>query len=283
MDTDERRWGTERGGRGNSSAYLRASAFICGKTILWVVDNRSALSNLWAMIWVGTSGFQYKEWKGTFYPETLSLAKMLPYYAERFPTTEINYSFRRIPSEKTLTNWSANTPAKFRFSLKAPQEITHFRKLRDCAEVLGRFSATLKTLGEKLGPVLFQLPPFLKNDHVLLKDFLATIPKGLQSAFEFRHESWFNDETFSALKSKNAALCIADTEELTTPIVATADFGYFRLRNTGYTKADIKRWAKVIGEHRRKAKDIFVYFKHEETGTGPKFARQLLNEMTNDE
>ncbi|HEY1489571.1 MAG TPA: DUF72 domain-containing protein, partial [Verrucomicrobiae bacterium] len=180
------------------------------------------------MIWAGTSGFQYKEWKGSFYPESLSTAKMLPYYAERFPTTEINYSFRRIPSEKTLANWSAATPAQFRFSLKAPQEITHFRKLKDCADILARFSEALKTLGEKLGPVLFQLPPFLKNDAALLKDFLAAIPKGLSSAFEFRHESWFNDATYAALKSRNAALCIADTEETTTPIVATADFGYFR-------------------------------------------------------
>ena len=232
------------------------------------------------MIWVGTSGFQYKEWKGSFYPETLSLAKMLPYYAERFPTTEINYSFRRIPSEKTLANWSANTPAKFRFSLKAPQEITHFRQLRDCHDVLARFADALKTLGEKLGPVLFQLPPFLKNDKALLKDFLAIIPKGLSNAFEFRHESWLNDDTFAALKSRNATLCIADTEELTTPLIVTADFGYFRLRNPAYMKTDIKRWAKVIDKQRRAAKDIFVYFKHEDTGTGPKFARQLMEEMT---
>lgn len=231
------------------------------------------------MIWVGTSGFQYKEWKGTFYPETLSLAKMLPYYAERFPTTEINYSFRQIPSEKTLTNWSANTPQKFRFGLKAPQEITHFRQLRDCAAVLNRFCDVLKTLGEKLGPVLFQLPPSLKNDRTLLKDFLATIPTGLNSAFEFRHESWFNDETFAALKAKNAALCIADTEELTTPVVVTADFGYFRLRNPAYTKADIKRWAKTIEQQRPKSKDIYTYFKHEDSGVGPKFARQLLDEL----
>lgn len=235
------------------------------------------------MLWVGTSGFQYKEWKGTFYPETLSLAKMLSYYAERFPTTEINYSFRRIPSEKTLTNWSANTPQKFRFALKAPQEITHFRKLRDCTEVLNRFCHALKTLGEKLGPVLFQLPPFLKNDAALLKDFLAIIPAELRSAFEFRHESWFNDETFAALKAKNAGLCIADTDELSTPIVATASFSYFRLRKIDYTKSEVKCWAKVIAEHHRTAKDVFVYFKHEETGTGPKFGRLLLDEMSNDE
>jgi len=235
------------------------------------------------MIWVGTSGFQYKEWKGTFYPETLSLAKTLPYYAERFSTTEINYSFRRIPSEKTLTNWSANTPQKFRLSLKAPQEITHFRKLHDCTEVLNRFCEALKTLGEKLGPVLFQLPPFLKYDNALLKDFLATVPPDLRSAFEFRHDSWFNDDTFAALKAKNAALCIAETDELSTPIVVTANFGYFRLRKIDYTKTDIKRWAKVVDQHRSQAKDIFIYFKHEETGTGPKFARQLLDELVNDE
>jgi len=231
------------------------------------------------MIWVGTSGFQYPEWKGKFYPETLSTAKMLPYYAEHFSTTEINYSFRRIPSEKTLANWSAATPAAFRFSLKAPQEITHYRKLRDCAEVLGRFCGVLKTLGGKLGPVLFQLPPFLENDHRLLKDFLATLPAGLAGAFEFRHESWFNDETFAALKSKNIALCIADSERLTTPVVATGDYGYFRLRNPAYTKKDIARWAKIIGGQRNKWKDIYAYFKHEEAGTGPKFARQLLDEL----
>ena len=235
--------------------------------------------NLVAMIWVGTSGFQYPEWKGTFYPETLSTAKMLPYYSARFSTTEINYSFRRIPSEKTLTNWSAATPLKFRFTLKAPQEITHIRKLRNCTEVVGRFCEVLKTLGEKMGTVLFQLPPFLPVDNALLKDFLATLPEWLRAAFEFRHASWFNEATFAALKSRNAALCIADTEELKTPIVVTADFDYFRLRNPAYTKADIKRWAKVIGERKEKAKDIFAYFKHEDSGVGPKFVRQLLDEL----
>jgi uncharacterized protein YecE (DUF72 family) len=231
------------------------------------------------MIWVGTSGFQYPEWKGTFYPENLSTAKMLPFYAERFSTTEINYSFRRIPSEKTLGNWSAATPAKFRFSLKAPQEITHFRKLRDCAEVLGRFCEALKTLGPKLGPVLFQLPPFLKNDQVLLKEFLATLPSKLRCAFEFRDESWLNDETYAALKTKNIALCIADSEKMTTPVILTADCGYFRLRNPGYTRADLANWVKAIAQQRKKLKDIFVYFKHEETGSGPKFARQFLDAL----
>lgn len=204
---------------------------------------------------------------------------MLPYYASHFSTTEINYSFRRIPSEKALTNWAAATPAEFRFSMKALQEITHIRKLRDCGGVLERFCDALKTLDGKLGAVLFQLPPFLRSDASLLKDFLATIPKGLQSTFEFRHASWFNDETHAALKAAKAALCIADTEELTTPVEATADFGYFRLRNTGYKKTDIARWAKVIGEQQQKWKTTYVYFKHEETGSGPKFARQLLDEL----
>jgi uncharacterized protein YecE (DUF72 family) len=163
--------------------------------------------------------------------------------------------------------------------MKAPQEITHARKLRDCAEVLKRFCDVLKSLDRKLGPVLFQLPPFLGSDLALLKDFLAALPPGLQSAFEFRHASWFNDDTFGALKSKNAALCIADTEKLTTPITATADFGYFRLRNPAYTKADIARWAKVVSEQRRSKEDTHVYFKHEESGIGPKFARQLLDEL----
>lgn len=230
------------------------------------------------MIWVGTSGFQYPEWKGTFYPETLSTAKMLPFYASHFSTTEINYSFYRIPSEKTLTNWSAGTPAQFRFSMKAPQEITHVRKLRDCAEVLDRFCKVLKALETKLGPVLFQLPPFLRNDIALLKDFLATLPAGVRGTFEFRHASWFNDETFAALKSRNVALCIADTEKSTTPIVTTADFGYFRLRNPAYKKSDITRWAKEITKCQDSWKETYVYFRHEETGTGPKFAQQLLDE-----
>ena len=231
------------------------------------------------MILVGTSGFQYAEWKGTFYPKTLSTPKMLPYYASHFSTTEINYSFRRIPSEKALTNWAAGTPAQFRFSMKALQEITHVRKLRDCGGVLERFCTALKTLDGKLGAVLFQLPPFLRSDTPLLKEFLATIPERLQSTFEFRHASWFNDGTYAALKAGKAALCIADTEELSTPVDVTADFGYFRLRNIGYKKADIARWAKVIGEQQKKWGTTYVYFKHEETGTGPKFARQLLEEL----
>jgi uncharacterized protein YecE (DUF72 family) len=231
------------------------------------------------MMWVGTSGFQYPEWKGSFYPKTLSTLKMLPFYASHFPTTEINYSFYRIPSEKTLVNWAAATPPQFRCSMKAPQEITHVRKLSDCAGVLHRFCEVLKALNTKLGPVLFQLPPFVRSDTALLEDFLATLPTGLRSTFEFRHASWLNDETFAALKSRNVALCIADTEKSTTPIVAAADFGYFRLRNPAYKKSDIARWAEEIARRKESWKETHVYFRHEETGTGPTFARQLLDEL----
>jgi uncharacterized protein YecE (DUF72 family) len=235
------------------------------------------------MLWVGTSGFQYPEWKGSFYPETLSTAKMLPYYAEHFATTEINYSFRRIPSLKTLNNWSAQTPPTFRFSLKAPQEITHIRKLQNCGEVLNRFIEAATTLNEKLGPTLFQLPPFFKSDTIVLKDFLKLLPNGFHCAFEFRHSSWFTDETYAALRARNAALCIADTESLKTPVIATADYAYFRLRNPSYTDEDIARWASVVAEQEVKLRDVYVYFKHEENGVGPKFAKQLMSLLNADE
>jgi uncharacterized protein YecE (DUF72 family) len=228
------------------------------------------------MIWIGTSGFQYPEWKGLFYPEKLSAKKMLGYYAQHFPTTESNYTFRSLPSAKTIANWAAETPANFRFSLKAPQAITHFKKLRDCDATLETFWEAAAGLKDKLGVVLFQLPPYFKKDVAVLKAFLKLLPRGMKSAFEFRHESWFSDEVYEALRAKNAALCIADAEKLATPPVVTADFGYFRLRDVGYTNADLKRWAKLIAEHGNQTADSYVYFMHEETGTGPKFGAALM-------
>ena len=151
-------------------------------------------------IWIGTSGFQYAEWKGNFYPEDLPAAKMLPFYAERLTTTEINYTFHRIPSPKTIDNWNKLTPEKFRFALKAPQKVTHFAKLRDCTDTLRYFHQTVSALGAKLGPVLFQLPPSFKKDATVLAGFLEEIPSGMRAAFEFRHASWFDDEVFALLK-----------------------------------------------------------------------------------
>ena len=226
--------------------------------------------------WIGTSGFQYAEWKGNFYPEDLPAAKMLSYYAERLWTTEINYTFHRIPAGKTIENWKQLTPPDFRFSLKAPQKITHFARLRDCAETMRYFHDVITALGDKLGPVLFQLPPNFKKDTLLLADFVNSFPTGMRAAFEFRHQSWFEDEAFNALQARNVALCIADTEDLTTPQIATADYGYLRLRREDYTTADVERWAEFVRGQNKNWSDAFVYFKHEEAGIGPKLARQMM-------
>ena len=225
--------------------------------------------------WIGTSGFQYSEWKGTFYPEDLSTAKMLPYYAERLSTTEINYTFRRIPSAKTIQGWWDATPERFKFSLKAPQKVTHFAKLRNCGDTLRYFYQVISDLEAKLGVVLFQLPPAFKKDGPLLAAFLEDFPPGMRAAFEFRHTSWFDDEIFAVLQHKNIALCIADSENLATPVVATADYGYLRLRREDYQPADVARWAETIRTQKNIWPDAFIYFKHEESGIGPKLARQL--------
>jgi uncharacterized protein YecE (DUF72 family) len=194
------------------------------------------------MIWVGTSGYNYPEWKGTFYPETLPAAKMLAYYAERFSTVEINYTFYRAPSERILQGWDAATPGQFKLTLKAPKRITHDARLRDCADRVRQFLETASILGPKLGALLFQLPPNLKKDLALFDAF---------------------------------ALCVADSEKLSTPVEVTADYGYFRLRDEGYGPADIQRWARVIEERTVQCRDVYVYFKHEESGKGPEFARAL--------
>ena len=225
-------------------------------------------------LWVGTSGFQYNEWKGNFYPDDLPTAKMLPFYAERLPTTEINYSFHRIPAVKTIESWKVATPEEFRFALKAPQKITHWSKLRDCADTLEYFLGVAAKLGDKLGPILFQLPPNLKKDAAVLGSFLRELPL-LPAAFEFRHKSWFDDEIFGLLRARKIALCIADSEIMSTPPKITADYGYLRLRRADYEKSDIERWAKFVRQQAGQWREAFIYFKHEESGIGPKLARQM--------
>ncbi len=226
--------------------------------------------------WIGTSGFQYAEWKGTFYPEDLPASKMLPYFAERLSTTEINYTFHRIPSEKTIANWKQLTPENFRFALKAPQKITHFAKLRDCHDTLAYFCRIIAQLGDRLGPVLFQLPPNFKKNADVLSAFLRELPT-IRAAFEFRHESWLDEEIFDLLKSRNIALCLADTEELAAPTLVTADYGYLRLRREDYTGEDVARWTDFVRQQGSLWQDAFVYFKHEEAGIGPKLARQMID------
>ena len=225
--------------------------------------------------WIGTSGFQYAEWKGNFYPEDLPTAKMLPFYAERFSTTEINYTFHRIPAPKAIENWKTLTPDKFRFALKAPQKITHWSKLRDCADTLEYFCKVAGGLGERLGPVLFQLPPTFKKDVDVLSSFLRELPE-MRAAFEFRNESWFDQEIFERLRSRNIALCIADTDTIATPKEITANYGYLRLRREDYQTIDIECWAEFVRQQRANWQDAFIYFKHEESGIGPKLATQMM-------
>ncbi|MBI3047901.1 MAG: DUF72 domain-containing protein [Acidobacteria bacterium] len=228
------------------------------------------------MIWIGTSGYNYPEWKGSFYPAALPAAKMLAYYAERFPTVEINYTFYRAPTETILDGWSRATPDRFRLTLKAPKRITHDARLRDCADRVRQFLETAATLGPKLGALLFQLPPNLKKDVALFDAFLEAFPPRVCAAVEFRHPSWFDEEIYACLRARNLALCVADSERLSTPVTITADYAYFRLRDEGYTPSDIERWAQVIRRETAHSGDVFVYFKHEESGKGPEFGRLLM-------
>lgn len=230
----------------------------------------------WVMhTWIGTSGYNYPEWKGRFYPERLSASKMLGFYASRFRTVEVNYTFYRMPTEKVLAGWVADTPDNFRFTLKAPKRITHERRLRDTAELVERFCDLAATLGPRLGVLLFQLPPNFKCDLACFDTFLEELPPGARAAFEFRHASWWCADVYDRLRARRLALCVADTPEATSPLEATADFGYFRLRDEGYQELDLVRWAERVHAMRASWQEAFVYFKHEDEGKGPEFAERF--------
>jgi len=201
---------------------------------------------------------------------------MLAYYVERFTTVEINATFYRMPNAKTVAGWGAAAPAGFTYVLKAPQRITHFGRLRGVDEPLRHFCDTARTLGDKLGPLLFQLPPNFKKAADRLAEVLSIVPDGFRVAFEFRHESWFDDDVYGLLRSRNAALCIADTEDGTTPAVATADFGYLRLRAVEYRDDDLRHWLATIDQIGAGWRDAYVFFKHEDSGSGPALARRFL-------
>ncbi len=218
----------------------------------------------------GTSGYSYPAWKGSFYPERLPAARMLAAYAERLPTVEINATFYRMPQAKTLVAWRGQVPPAFVFALKGPQRITHVKRLAGAAEDVAFFRSVAAELGASLGPVLWQLPPTLKKDLPRLRDFLALLPRGGRAAFEFRHASWQADDVLAALSDAGAALCIADDEERSTPAVATAGFGYLRLRRPDYDDAALARWARLVTSQRWD--DAFVYFKHEDEARGPAYA-----------
>ena len=228
---------------------------------------------------VGTSGFAYKAWRGSFYPEDLKEADFLSFYASRLGAVEINNTFYRMPKESLLADWSAKVPGSFTFVLKAPQRLTHIKRLKDAAEDTAYFVQTSAVLGARQGPTLFQLPPNMKQDLPRLEAFLALLPSGWRAAFEFRHPSWFAEETWALLRARGAALVWAETDDdekgpaLEVPQVATADWGYLRLRRAAYSGGDLAAWAgKVLAQSWR---DAFVFFKHEEAGTGPRLAAEF--------
>ncbi len=227
-------------------------------------------------VYAGTSGYSYKEWKGHFYPEKLSDKEFLKYYGSQLPSVEINNTFYRLPKESVLLGWAEQVPAKFRFSVKASQKITHFKRLKDVAEETQYLLRIASVLEKKLGVILFQMPPNMKKDLPRLEEFMKLLPDTMRFAFEFRHETWFDAEVYGLLRSHDCSLCIADTEEgkLDTPLVRTASWGYLRLRKPNYSKKDLTKWLKDIEE--QKWKDVFIFFKHEDAGAGPKMAKQFL-------
>jgi uncharacterized protein YecE (DUF72 family) len=224
---------------------------------------------------VGTSGYSYKEWKGNFYPEDLPAKEMLSYYSRRLPAVEINNTFYRLPQASMIENWKEQVPPEFRFSIKATQRITHIKRLNNCADETKYLIETIALLEDRLGVVLFQLPPNSKKDAERLKNFLALLPGAPRAAFEFRHESWLDEEVLDILRAKDCALVVSDTDEKPLDgILATASWGYLRLRKTNYEDQDLPRWLERVRE--QKWNDAFVFFKHEDEGVGPKLAARFL-------
>lgn len=227
-------------------------------------------------LYVGTSGYSYKEWKGSFYPEKIPAAQMLSYYASQLPAVELNNTFYRMPQRSMIESWKTQVPDNFRFSVKAPQRITHFKRLKDAGDETKYMLETVSALEDRLGVVLFQLPPNMKKDLDRLETFLRELPAQTPAAFEFRHPTWFEDDVLELLRSQNRALCVSDTDDLpTNHIDKTADWGYLRLRRVQYSETDLNAWMKRI--RAQEWKTTFVFFKHEDEGTGPKLAAQFIN------
>lgn len=225
-------------------------------------------------LYVGTSGFSYKEWKGPFYPEDLPASDMLSYYAHRLNAVEINNTFYRMPSAGLLRDWAAKVPEGFSFVLKASRRITHMQRLKDVDEPLAYLLETSQTLGDRRGPMLFQLPPYLKKDVKRLEDFCALLPEGFRAAFEFRNDTWFDDQVYDVLRSCSLALVIADTgEDDPAPVVRTAPYGYARLRREEYGADQLAGWARRLADEGWD--DLFVFFKHEDAGAGPRLAARF--------
>jgi uncharacterized protein YecE (DUF72 family) len=226
-------------------------------------------------IYAGTSGFAYKEWKGPFYPEDLPEAEMLEFYAERFRTVEINNTFYRMPKPALLEHWATRVPPDFRFVIKASRQITHLKRLKDVGDSVSYLLKVTGSLQPHLGPLLFQLPPFLKKDAARLREFLSLLPANQRAAFEFRHQSWFDTEIFDLLRDHRAVLCVAEAEnDLDIPFVSTADWGYLRLRRPDYGDADLKEWIERLRQ--QQWREVYVFFKHEDEGKAPMMAKRFL-------
>jgi uncharacterized protein YecE (DUF72 family) len=225
---------------------------------------------------VGTSGYSYKEWKGSFYPAKLAAKDMLSFYSSRLRAVEINNTFYRLPQRSMLESWKAQVPENFRFSLKASQRITHFKRLKEAGNETKYLLETASTLGDRLGAMLFQLPPNMKKDLARLEQFLEHVPTDTPATFEFRHPTWFDDEVLDLLRSQNRALCISDTDDLpASHIDKTANWGYLRLRRVNYSEADLTEWLGRIRSQNWET--TYVFFKHEDEGTGPKLAARFLD------
>jgi uncharacterized protein YecE (DUF72 family) len=226
-------------------------------------------------LWVGTSGYSYKEWLGKFYPERLASKEMLGFYASRLPAVEINNTFYRLPKEAMLQFWARQVPAEFRFVLKAPQKITHVKRLKDAAAEVEYLFRVGTALGSTAGAILFQLPPYLRKNIETLETFLSLLPTDRPVAFEFRHSSWFDDDVLACLRDQNRALCLAETDEIESPdLLPTATWGYIRLRRSKYSQADLVHWKERILS--QQWDHAYIFFKHEEEGIGPKLAAEFL-------
>ena len=220
-------------------------------------------------LFAGTSGYAFKEWKGSFYPEDLKDAGMLGHYATRYPTVEINNTFYRLPKEHVLADWASQVPEGFTFSIKASQRITHFARIKpECESALQFLLANTAALGTRIGPILFQLPPNLQKDIERLRAFLAMLPVGGRYAIEFRHDSWFDDDVFGLLRERDVPMCIIDQPDFGAPVVSTASWGYVRLHRFDYNEFALTEWAKRVAAE--KWSDVYVYLKHDEgKGSGP--------------
>jgi len=226
-------------------------------------------------LYVGTSGYSYKEWKGSFYPDKIPAAQMLSYYSSRLPAVELNNTFYRLPQRPMVEGWKTQVPENFRFAVKASQRITHFKRLKEAAVETSYMLETVSALEDRLGVVLFQLPPNMKKDLERLETFLRDLPASTPAAFEFRHPTWFDDDVIELLRRENRALCASDTDDLpTNHIDKTADWGYLRLRRVQYSEADLVEWIERI--RAQQWQHAFVFFKHEDEATGPKLAAQFI-------